>query len=129
MKNLSTIGRILFAIPFAVFGINHFLFLDFYIGNVTSFIPLGPYTIILTGILMIVASLSIIFNRYVKVSTILLAMLLFIFILTIHIPAPFDPQKWQFALIELLKDTSLLGGSLMIAGMVYEKNPDPSDLE
>lgn len=129
MKNLSTIGRILFAIPFAVFGINHFLFLDFYIGNVTSFIPLGPYTIILTGILMIVASLSIIFNRYVKVSTILLAMLLFIFILTIHIPALFDPQKWQFALIELLKDTSLLGGSLMIAGMVYEKNPDPSDLE
>jgi len=120
MKNLSTIGRILFAIPFAIFGLNHFLFLSFYIGNVTSFIPLGPYTIILTGIFLIMASLSIVFNKYVKVSTILLAILLLIFILTIHIPVLFDPDKWQFALIELLKDTSLMGGSLMIAGMVFE---------
>jgi len=120
MKNLSTIGRILFAIPFAIFGLNHFLFLDFYIGTVSSFIPLGPYTIILTGIFLIMASLSIIFNKYIKVSTILLSILLLIFILTIHIPALFDTAKWQFALIELLKDTSLLGGSLMIAGMTFE---------
>ena len=121
MKNLSTIGRILFAIPFAIFGLNHFLFLNFYIGTVSSFIPLGPYTIILTGIFLIMASLSIIFNKYIKVSTILLSILLLIFILTIHIPGLFDPEKWQFALIELLKDTSLLGGSLMITGMMIEK--------
>ena len=120
MKNVSMIGRMLFAIPFAIFGLNHFLFLDFYIGSVSSFIPLGPYTIILTGIFLIMASLSIIFNKYIKVSTILLSVLLMIFILTIHIPALFDPEKWRFALIELLKDTSLLGGSLMIAGMSFE---------
>ncbi len=120
MKNLSLIGRILFAIPFAIFGLNHLFFLDFYIGTVSSFIPLGPYTIILTGIFLILASFSIIFNKYIKVSTILLSVLLLIFILTIHIPGLFDPEKWQFALIELLKDTSLMGGSLMIAGMVIE---------
>jgi putative oxidoreductase len=124
MKNLSTIGRILFAIPFAIFGLNHFLFLNFYIGTVSSFIPLGPYTIILTGIFLIMASLSIIFNKYIKVSTILLSILLLIFILTIHSPGLFDPANWQFALIELLKDTSLLGGSLMIAGMMYEKEKE-----
>ena len=124
MKNLSTIGRILFAIPFAIFGLNHFLFLDFYIGTVSSFIPLGPYTIILTGIFLILASLSIIFNKYIKVSTILLSVLLLIFILTIHIPGLFDPEQWKFALIELLKDTSLLGGSLMIAGMTFEKEKE-----
>jgi len=123
MKNLSVIGRILFAIPFAVFGINHFLFLDFYIGEVSSFIPGGAYTIILTGVFLIMASLSIIFNKYIRVSTILLSILLLIFILTIHIPGLFDPDplKWKFALIELLKDTSLLGGSLMISGMVNDK--------
>jgi putative oxidoreductase len=124
MKNLSTIGRILFAIPFAIFGLNHFLFLDFYIGTVSSFIPLGPYTVILTGVFLIMASLSIIFNKYIKVSTILLSVLLLIFILTIHIPGLFDPEKWKFALIELLKDTSLLGGSLMIAGMMFEKEKE-----
>lgn len=124
MKNISKIGRILFAIPFAIFGLNHFLFLDFYIGEVSSFIPGGAYTIILTGIFLILASLSIILNKYVKVSTILLSILLLSFILTIHIPALFDSAKWQFALIELLKDTSLLGGSLMIAGMIFDKEKE-----
>ena len=120
MKNLTTLGRILFALPFAILGLNHFLFLNFYIGNVSSFIPLGPYTIILTGVFLIMASLSIIFNKYIRISTILLAILLLIFILSIHIPGLFNEQNWQIALIELLKDTSLMGGSLMIAGMVRE---------
>lgn len=122
MRHISTIGRILYAVPFAVFGLNHFLFVNFYIGSVSSFIPLGPYTIILTGIFLILASLSILFNKYIKISTILLAALLLIFILTIHIPGLFDPDpvKWQMALIELLKDTSLMGGSLLVAGIVQE---------
>src|SRR5665647_1135311 len=95
MKNLTTIGRILFAIPFAVLGLNHFLFLNFYIGNISSFIPLGPYTIMLTGVFLIMASISILFNKYIQLSTILLAILLFIFIITIHIPGLFDPKQWQ----------------------------------
>lgn len=121
MRNLTTIGRILFALPFAIFGLNHFLFIDFYIGNYSSFIPLGPYTIMLTGVFMILASVSIIFNKYIELSTILLAILLFIFIITIHIPGLFHVEKFKVAFIELLKDTSLMGGSLLIAGMVRNK--------
>ena len=121
MKNLTTIGRILYALPFAIIGLNHFLFLDFYIGNYSSFIPLGPYTIMLTGVFMIMASISIIINKYIELSTILLALLLFIFIVTIHIPGLFNGEKYQVALIELLKDTSLLGGSLLIAGIMHDK--------
>ncbi|MDZ7633606.1 MAG: hypothetical protein U5L72_03825 [Bacteroidales bacterium] len=49
MKNLAPVGRILFALPFAFFGINHFLMMDYYLGMLTSFVPLGGYTIILTG--------------------------------------------------------------------------------
>ena len=51
MKNITTIGRILFAIPFAIFGINHFLMTDYYVGMLTSFVPRGAYTIILAGII------------------------------------------------------------------------------
>ena len=120
MKNLTTFGRIIFALPFAILGLNHFLFLDYYIGNLSSFIPLGPYTVMLTGIFLIMASISIIINKYVRISTILLAVMLLIFILSIHIPGLFNPQSWRVAFIELLKDTSLMGGSLMIAGMVQE---------
>jgi len=121
MKNLTTIGRILFAIPFALFGINHFLMLDYYFGMLTSFIPLGAYTIILTGIMLIVASISIITKKFIKFSTIILAILLFVFIVTIHIPHLLNGGEKTITLIALLKDISLMGGSLMIAGMYSEK--------
>ncbi len=120
MKNLTTIGRILFALPFAVFGLNHFIMVDFFTGMLTSFIPGTSFTIILTGIALIAASISIILKKYIKLSCILLAILLFVFIVTIHIPQLFDPSKKMLALLALLKDTSLMGGALMIAG-IYQK--------
>jgi uncharacterized membrane protein len=121
MKNITTLGRILFAIPFAIFGINHFLMMDYYVGMLTSFIPLGAYTIILTGIMLIATSISIISKKFVKISTITLAILLFLFIITIHIPNLITDADKTSSLIALLKDISLLGGSLMIAGIYSEE--------
>jgi putative oxidoreductase len=124
MKRMTTLGRILFALPFAIFGINHFLMTDYYVGLLTSFIPLGAYTIILTGIMLIAASISILFKKLVKISTILLAVLLFIFIITIHIPHLISDSDKTISLIALLKDISLMGGSLMIAGIYSEEEPE-----
>jgi putative oxidoreductase len=121
MKKLTTIGRILFAVPFALFGVNHFLMLNYYLGMLTSFVPLGAYTIILTGIMLIAASISIITKILVRFSTLLLAGLLFIFIVTIHIPHLFTDADKTITIIGLLKDISLLGGSLMIAGIYSEE--------
>lgn len=120
MKNIAIAGRILYALPFALFGINHFLMTDYYVGMLTSFIPFGAYTIIITGIVLILTSLSIIFKKYVKASTIILAFLLLIFIITIHIPHLFDGKDNTVTIIALLKDTSLMGGSLMIAAYCTE---------
>jgi putative oxidoreductase len=121
MKKLSTIGRILFALPFTVFGINHFLMMDYYMGMLTSFIPKTGYIMILTGIMLIVASISIITKKFIKISTISLAALLFLFIVTIHIPHLVQGTETTTTLIALLKDISLMGGSLMIAGMYPEE--------
>jgi putative oxidoreductase len=123
MKKITTIGRILFALPFVIFGINHFLMMDYYLGMLTSFIPLGAYTIILTGIMLIAAGISIITKRFVKFSTIMLAVLLFIFIVTIHIPHLIHDAEKTVTIIALLKDISLMGGSLMIAGIYSEDEP------
>ena len=113
--NLGTLGRILFAIPFGVIGLNHFFMADFFNGMLTSFIPGGGFTILFTGFLLIAASVSIILKRFVTVSCLLLGLLLFIFIVTIHIPQLFEPDKAAVALMQLLKDTALMGGALMIA--------------
>jgi len=123
MNSLTTIGRILFALPFALFGINHFVMMDFYTGMLTSFIPFGGYMIILTGVLLIGTSLSIILKKFIRFSTFTLAALLLLFITTIHIPHLFQEEFDQkLTLITMLKDISLLGGALMIGGACREKS-------
>jgi putative oxidoreductase len=122
MNKISTLGRVLFALPFGLLGINHFLMMDYYLGMLTSFIPKTGFVMMLTGILLIAASISIITKKLMRLSTILLAILLFIFIITIHIPHLLNGYDTTATLIALLKDTSLMGGSLMIAGIYSESN-------
>ncbi len=90
-------------------------------GELTSFIPFGGYMILLTGVVLILTSVSIMTKKYIKISTLTLAAMLLLFIATIHIPQLFDADKKMIAMIALLKDISLMGGSLMIAGMTKEK--------
>jgi len=85
-----------------------------FIGMMSSFIPGGAFTVLLTGALLIVGCISIILNKNIKIACFGLAGLLFIFIITIHIPGLFT-SDWQIALVELLKDTGLMGGAIMIA--------------
>lgn len=115
---LGTLGRFLFAIPFGILGINHFIMSDYYLGMLTSFIPGMGFSIFLVGIALVSSSVLIIINRWVKASCWTLAVLLLLFIAFIHIPNLFDKERHLIAIIELMKDTALMGGALMIAGMV-----------
>jgi hypothetical protein len=118
--NLGTFGRILFALPFGILGLNHFLMTNFYAGIMTSFIPGGGFTILFTGFLLIVASIAIMVKRFVTLSCLVLAALLFLFIVTIHIPQLFDPKfsdnlQHTMVIMQLFTDMALMGGALMIA--------------
>ena len=124
MKHLSTLGRILFALPFGIMGLNHFFMKDVYLGMVSSFIPGGGFTVIITGIALIAACIAIISKKFIRIACLLLALLLLIFICTIHVPGLFEQQTATMAMIELLKDTSLMGGALMIAGIYNEESTD-----
>lgn len=73
---------------------------------------------------MIIASISIITKKYVKLTTQTLAALLLIFIVVIHVPHLFEDGDKTMTLITLLKDISLMGGSLMIAGMCSNENEE-----
>lgn len=117
--NLGTFGRILFALPFGLIGLNHFLITSFFAGMMTSFIPGGGFTILFTGFLLIVASIAIMVKRFVTLSCFLLAGLLFLFIVTIHIPQLFDSaftaDQHAMIMMQLFKDMALMGGALLIA--------------
>jgi uncharacterized membrane protein len=126
MNNFTTLGRILFAIPFGLFGINHLFLYDWYVGNFTSFLPIGPFSVITTGIIMILVSISIITKKYITLATQVLAAMLLIFIAAIHIPHLINGEDTTMVTITLLKDISLIGGSLMISGMCSKENNENS---
>lgn len=116
MKQLAFLGRILFAIPIAIIGITHFLMTpEFLIKLEHSLIPSSLYTVLLSGALLIISSIFIVLNKYVKVACLWLAAMLLIVITTIHIPNLFYPELFSMALMEVLQDTALMGASLMIA--------------
>lgn len=130
MKNLSVIGRVLFALPFAIFGLNHFFMQSFFSGMLTTFIPGGGFTIIFTGVLLLIASVLIVINKFVKEAAVTLAVMLGLFILTIHIPHLVHPESINpdfiykdvlkgsninmFVWINMFKDLSLFGASIFI---------------
>ncbi len=115
-------GKYLFAIPFLVFGIFHFMNAQGMAGMVPGFIPGGVFWVYLTGIALIAAAISIFIDKKVKLATQLLALMLIIFVLTIHLPATINDM--MSGAPSLLKDIALAGGALMLASTADEEDAD-----
>jgi putative oxidoreductase len=114
MKNLlSFLGKILFALPFLMFGMFHIIKAKEMAGMIPAFLPFHSLWMILTGLGLIAAAISLIINKYVKLSMLLLALFLLVVILLIHIPAIKNPL---YEPMGLLKDMALMGAALYFAG-------------
>ena len=106
-------GRILFAIPFAVFGLLHFIYGSNMAGIVPSWLPGAIFWVYLTGLAMIAAAVALITKKQIFLASILLAVLMLIFVLTVHLPSALSGGQMS----GLLKDFALGGAALMIAGV------------
>lgn len=115
MKNLGMLGKILFCIPFLAFGIMHLMSGSQMAGMVPSYFPGGVAWIYITGLAQILAVVSILSGKQAKLASTLLAVMLLIFVLTVHLPSVMDPVTQQMAMSGLLKDLGLAGAALMLA--------------
>jgi uncharacterized membrane protein len=85
---------------------------------VPPFLPGGDVWVYLVGIAFMLAAIAFIINRYVALAAYLLAVLLFCFVLLIHLPNYRDAgheEMKQLALVNLLKDTAIGAFALFIA--------------
>ena len=117
INTLTGLGKWLLMIPFAAFGIMHLLGADKMAGMVP--IPGGSLWVYLTGLGMIAFAASIVLGKYDKLGAVLTALMLVVFILTIHLPAVMKGD--QMGMMGLLKDLGLAGGALLYAG-AYAKD-------
>lgn len=122
MKILTTtIARIIFSIPFLIFGLNHLMKADMMAGMVPSFLPGGVLWVYLSGAMLVSAAVCFIIGKYLREAGFAIAAFLLITIITIHIPGMSNPQMQMIAFSGLMKDTGLIGGALLIAGMGQAK--------
>lgn len=108
-------ARFLYALPFLVFGINHFAQGEAMAGMVP--VPGGVFWIYLVGACLIAASIAIAFNVLRTWAGIGLAALLLTFVFLIHLPPILaEGMSAMNSVTGLLKDSSLAGAALYFAG-------------
>lgn len=114
----TKVARALFAVPFVLFGVSHFLNAQAMAGAVP--IPGGVFWIYFTGAALIAAGVAILIDKLGRLAALGLAAMLGVFVVTIHVPGLSSPDAGaaQMATISLLKDISLMGGALTWAGLL-----------
>jgi hypothetical protein len=103
-------GKWLFILPFAMFGISHFMNAD----DVGKMAPFGGAGMsYFTGACMLAFVVSAFMGKYDKLAAILLALFVLLCIVFIHVPAisSTDPMP----MIAALKDLTMMGGAFMYA--------------
>ncbi len=120
MKNLisTRLAIIIFAFIIGFFGANHFLNATEMSSNVPSFLPLPKILVFISGAGFLLAAVSFIIDRYVKIAGYLLALLLLIIVFAVDIPgiihAPNIHVKMMFV-TSMLKDAALAMAAIIIA--------------
>lgn len=128
MKQYHIVSRIaiyLLAVILILFGILHFENAHALVVYIPSGVPFGILWVYLVGIAFILVGLSFLTNKMVKTAGYLLAILLFIFIIIIHIPNYLqagNQEMRNMALVSLLKDTAIAGFALHIAAGAHHQH-------
>jgi uncharacterized membrane protein len=111
--NFGFIGKIIFAIPMALFGFFHFMGAKGMTDMVPSFLPVPIAWVYFTGLALILSSVAIIINKKAKLATTLLSTMLLLFAVLIHLDGFMNGEPISSSMF--LKDIALAGGALFIS--------------
>jgi uncharacterized membrane protein len=116
---ISHIAIYLLSVVMIIFGIYHIQHPHNMLAFVPANLPGGINWVYVVGIVLIVAALAFIFNKFVKITGYLLALLLIVFVVAVHWPTynnAGDADIRQTAFIDMLQDLAIAAFALHIAG-------------
>ena len=122
MNGLLKLGKYLFAVPFAIFGIMHLM-------NASAMAGMAPFggaaIIYITGLAHIAATVAILIGKMDKLAATLLGVMLLIFALWVHgmgVANAADEMAASASMSNMLKDLALAGAAWMYALMGARDN-------
>lgn len=127
---VSRIAITLLAIVMATFGVYHFLHPDELLAYVPAYLPGGIIWVYLVGAAFILAAVAFVTGRRVKLAGYFLAGLLFIFVLSVHLPNFLhagDKDLQTMAFISILKDTAIAAFALYVGSHGDDKHRVTAD--
>jgi uncharacterized membrane protein len=122
---ISRVAVVLFAIVIAVFGLYHFIDPENLVLFVPSYMPSSHIWVYVVGLVLILASVSIVLNRQVKLASYVLAPLLVIFALAIHLQGYLslsDKQLKALSFLNMIQDLALACCILYIGATAHARD-------
>lgn len=116
MKILHSLGKYMYLIPLAIFGLFHFMNAEAMAGMVPSFLPAKVVWVYLTGAALIAAVVAVIMGKKAELALQLLGLMLTLFALLLWLPGAIEGD--QTATSMFLKDIALAG-----AAWFFSKDP------
>jgi putative oxidoreductase len=113
MEMFIKLGRYFLAIPLAVFGFFNLSDASSALATVPHWLPGGTFWVYFIGLCLIAAAISIATGKYARLTGILVAVLMLIFVLTVYLPKVLDGDST--GMTGLLKDLAIAGGALVFA--------------
>ncbi|MBC8343845.1 MAG: DoxX family membrane protein [Bacteroidetes bacterium] len=109
MKIISLTGRLLFALSFVAYGINHFLQTVKIASYIPDYFPFPQIWVYLIGVLFIIAGISIGLNYKARFAGIGLALMIFLFVIILYLP------NFMSSKMAITTYAAFIGASLFIA--------------
>ncbi len=121
LDRMIAFGPTLFAVPFGVFGLQHFTDFSVVVQAVPRYMPARNAWAYFVGAALVAAALSIITSVKANWAAPLLGLTLFLFVLMIYVPGLMRAPHNRFVQAVTLRDLALSGGALSLAGTLLSK--------
>jgi uncharacterized membrane protein len=115
IEKAVALGPMFFAVPMAVFGGDHFMVPQIVASMVPSWIPGHLFWTYFVGTALIAAALSIVVEKYSTLAATLLGLMIFSFVLLLHVPKLAANPGDRITLAVLLRDLSFSAGAFSFA--------------
>jgi uncharacterized membrane protein len=123
-EKLIWFGPLLFAIPMAIFGGDHMVTAKFIVRIIPAWIPGHLFWAYFVGVALIAAGLSLATKIQWRLASLLLGIMIFLFVVLLHIPALFTfPHARTQLTIIALRDLALSGGALAAGTSRTHRHP------
>lgn len=115
LDRIIVLGPMFLAVPMAVFGADHFVFLNFVVRIVPSWIPWHLFWALFVGFCLIAGALGLALRRYEILAAALFGTMMFLFVLLMHIPFVVQFPKDRLAWSIFFRDLTFGTGALCFA--------------